>query len=67
MLRKYAIRATSKSDGHAEGLGDETTLWKEATWAFDGGMNQHSRAAKRHMRELIVARLHQQPTIEEDS
>lgn len=30
--------------------------WKEATWAFYGGMNQHGRSAKRRMRELIVAR-----------
>ncbi|TCD71194.1 hypothetical protein EIP91_012144 [Steccherinum ochraceum] len=58
-LRKYSIRTSSASK-------EEADLWKEATWAFDGGMNQHSRAAKRQMRELIVARLHSQPIIEEE-
>ena len=32
------------------------TLWADATWAFDGGLNKHSRAAKRRLKELRVAR-----------
>jgi stearoyl-CoA desaturase (delta-9 desaturase) len=45
MLRAYSIRRG--------GVGEK---WRDATWAFDGGLNNHSRAAKRRMRELRVAR-----------
>ena len=30
-------------------------MWKQATWAFGGGLNNHSRAAKRRLEELVVA------------
>ncbi|KAI0078854.1 hypothetical protein K474DRAFT_1683508 [Panus rudis PR-1116 ss-1] len=50
LLRKYSVRSPSKTN---EGNLD----WKKASWAFEGGLNQHSRAAKRQMREYIVARL----------
>lgn len=42
MLRKYSVRSDD--------------VWKEAGWAFHGGMNNHSRAARRRMRELRVAK-----------
>ncbi|KZV98620.1 hypothetical protein EXIGLDRAFT_669322 [Exidia glandulosa HHB12029] len=44
LLRRYSLRA-----------GEET--WKEGSWAFHGGLNNHSRAAPKRMRELCVARL----------
>lgn len=49
LLRNYSARF-EENDGHAE-------KWRDATWAFDGGLNNHSRAAKRRMMELRVARL----------
>ncbi|KAI0726911.1 fatty acid desaturase-domain-containing protein [Fomitopsis betulina] len=42
LLRKYSVRSDD--------------VWKEAGWAFHGGMNNHSRAARRRMRELRVAK-----------
>ncbi|CAL1694421.1 unnamed protein product [Somion occarium] len=53
ILRKYSVKPQAKTEA---GEPDET--WKKATWAFEGGLNKHTRAAKRHMRELVVARLH---------
>ncbi|KDQ63229.1 hypothetical protein JAAARDRAFT_53456 [Jaapia argillacea MUCL 33604] len=47
LLRKYSIRMPQ---------GNGETVWRDATWAYDGGLNNHSRAAKRRMRELRVAR-----------
>ncbi|KAG5647744.1 hypothetical protein DXG03_008467 [Asterophora parasitica] len=44
LLHKYA---TTKQQGQ--------TL--DASWAFGGGLNNHSRAAKRQMRSLRVAKL----------
>ncbi|KAF8167389.1 hypothetical protein B0H34DRAFT_681705 [Crassisporium funariophilum] len=46
ILRKYSVR-----------LQNEIESWHEADWAFSGGLNNHSRAAKRRMRELRVAKL----------
>lgn len=33
------------------------SLWKQANWAFAGGMDKHSRAAKRRLEEQVVARV----------
>ncbi|KAH7916460.1 hypothetical protein BJ138DRAFT_1139789 [Hygrophoropsis aurantiaca] len=49
LLRNYSIR-TKNHDGDGESR-------RDASWAFGGGLNNHSRAAKRRMRELRVARL----------
>ncbi|CAA7264805.1 unnamed protein product [Cyclocybe aegerita] len=46
MLRKYSVR-----------LHDDADMWNEADWAFNGGMNTHSRAARKRMREFRVAKL----------
>ncbi|KAF8554358.1 hypothetical protein OG21DRAFT_1100299 [Imleria badia] len=46
VLRGYAIR--TEQDGES---------WKDASWAFSGGLNNHSRAAKRRMCGLRVAKL----------
>ncbi|KAH9923631.1 uncharacterized protein B0H18DRAFT_1085644 [Fomitopsis serialis] len=47
LLRKYSVRS---QETHQD-------VWKQADWAFHGGMNIHSRAARRRMRQLRVARL----------
>ena len=46
-MRRYAIPV--KGDGSSE--------WKEADWAFNGGMNKHTQIAKQKMRQLRVALL----------
>ncbi|KDR85694.1 hypothetical protein GALMADRAFT_234705 [Galerina marginata CBS 339.88] len=46
LLRKYSV-----------GLSGDIDKWCKADWAFSGGMNNHSRAARRRMRELRVAKL----------
>ncbi len=63
LLRKYAVRAAIKTEtsepSSVQATSDtgDSKSWQEATWAFDGGMNQHSSAARRRMQELTVARL----------
>ncbi|SJL06149.1 uncharacterized protein ARMOST_09485 [Armillaria ostoyae] len=47
ILRKYSF--------HQEGISD-SRKWKDATWAFEGGLNKHSRAARRLMLESRIAR-----------
>ncbi|TFY61152.1 hypothetical protein EVJ58_g4700 [Rhodofomes roseus] len=48
LLRKYSVRP--------QGM-PHHDVWKQAGWAFHGGMNNHSRAARKRMKELLVARL----------
>ena len=45
LLRDYAV--TVKGDNK----------WKEASWAFNGGVNKHSLVARRKLRQLRVALL----------
>jgi len=47
ILRKYSFRP----------LDDDRALSKRASWAFHGGLNNHSWAAKKRMRELRVAKI----------
>ncbi|KIM31991.1 hypothetical protein M408DRAFT_327367 [Serendipita vermifera MAFF 305830] len=47
-LKRYAVPKEGAS---------VTEKWREASWAFGGGMNVHSRIAKRRMRSMRVARL----------
>nr|GAT57421.1 stearoyl-CoA desaturase [Mycena chlorophos] len=42
LLRRYALRADQEL--------------KDASWAFDGGLNNHSRSARRRMKEFRVAK-----------
>ncbi|OCH86098.1 hypothetical protein OBBRIDRAFT_260119 [Obba rivulosa] len=58
IIRKYSIRA-DPGENQKEGavLSESEEVWKEASWAFHGGLNQHTWAAKRRMRELRVAKL----------
>ncbi|KAF8554363.1 hypothetical protein OG21DRAFT_1597383 [Imleria badia] len=46
LLRGYAVR--TEQDGES---------WRDASWAFSGGLNNHSRAAKRRVYGLRVAKL----------
>lgn len=58
VLRKYALRGTEHTDeSETQEAGTGVPLWKQASWAFEGGLNNHSRAAKRRLGELVVARV----------
>jgi len=48
LLREYAVPI--KGDGGSD-------KWKEATWAFNGGVNKHSQVGRRKLRQLRVASL----------
>ena len=48
LLRSYAV---------AVNVGEECNKWKEADWAFNGGVNRHSQVARRQMKQLRVARV----------
>jgi stearoyl-CoA desaturase (delta-9 desaturase) len=48
LLREYAVPV--KGDGGSD-------KWKEATWAFNGGVNKHSQVARRKLKQLSVALL----------
>lgn len=47
LLRAYSFRDTN----------DDDDKWREASWAFFGGLNVHSRAARRRMAELRIAKV----------
>ncbi|KAL0565346.1 hypothetical protein V5O48_016675 [Marasmius crinis-equi] len=49
LLRSYSLRTIEPDQSKYE--------WKDATWAFEGGLNCHTRAAIHRMREYRVARL----------
>ncbi|PPQ78943.1 hypothetical protein CVT25_002394 [Psilocybe cyanescens] len=46
ILREHSVRLASDMD-----------VWRKADWAFMGGLNNHSRAARRQMQEFRVAKL----------
>jgi stearoyl-CoA desaturase (delta-9 desaturase) len=48
LLRSYAVPVNA---------GGECNKWKEADWAFNGGVNRHSQVARRQMKRLRVARV----------
>ncbi|KAF7796575.1 hypothetical protein EIP86_007756 [Pleurotus ostreatoroseus] len=60
ILRKYALSGTRGEDEDKEHADISAPMWKQATWAFGGGLNNHSRAAKRRLEELVVARVTQE-------
>ena len=43
-MQKYSIK-----------LARDVDAWRDADWAFNGGLNNHSRAARKRMQELRVA------------
>jgi len=49
VMRKYRVTPRDTLKGAEE--------WKDASWAFSGGLNKHSRIAYRQLRELAVGRL----------
>jgi hypothetical protein len=49
LLRKYSAVAKGETS-HSNG-------WSDASWAFGGGLNNHSRGARRRMEELKVAKI----------
>lgn len=48
-MRKYRVPLRDTLKGADE--------WKDASWAFSGGLNMHSRIAYRQLRELAIGRL----------
>lgn len=57
VLRKYALRGLENADEDQAQADADMPLWKQASWAFGGGLNNHSRAAKRRLGELVVAQV----------
>ncbi|KAJ3843365.1 hypothetical protein F5878DRAFT_605201 [Lentinula raphanica] len=57
LLRKYAV---SLKDEDSEG---DQQNYRDASWAFDGGLNNHSRAAVKRMKELRLAKIETQPVV----
>jgi len=59
VLKPYLISGKSLARGPtgAEPELDVLTSWKDASWAFGGGLNNHSNLAKRQMRTLRIGRL----------
>ncbi|KAI0283721.1 hypothetical protein BGY98DRAFT_1105800 [Russula aff. rugulosa BPL654] len=67
----YAVDATGYIEAHPGGMGllrsfavpvkagGECSKWKEADWAFNGGVNRHSQVARRQMKRLRVAHVTQ--------
>ena len=43
-MQKYSIKSARDVDA-----------WRDADWGFNGGLNNHSRAARKRMQELRVA------------
>ncbi|KAJ3550849.1 hypothetical protein NM688_g4986 [Phlebia brevispora] len=57
IMRKYSLRkdqGKTNDEGHSD---VDPELWKQATWAFSGGLNTHSRAAKRRLQAYTIAKL----------
>jgi stearoyl-CoA desaturase (Delta-9 desaturase) len=48
LLRDYAVPVEA---------GGKCDKWKEADWAFNGGVNGHSQVARQRMKRLRVARI----------
>ncbi|KAJ3535565.1 hypothetical protein NM688_g6962 [Phlebia brevispora] len=57
IIRKYSLRKAQNKANDNETNAVDPELWKQATWAFSGGMNKHSRPARRRLRDLTIARL----------
>jgi len=69
LIDGYAVDVTEYVDAHPGGArllrgyafpinpGGGNNRWKEAGWAFNGGVNKHSQGARRRMKQLRVARV----------
>ncbi|KAH7107209.1 hypothetical protein BKA62DRAFT_231536 [Auriculariales sp. MPI-PUGE-AT-0066] len=60
LIRNYSIRATDTLDTSEEFSSKDGATpaggWREAGWAYHGGLNNHTRAAGRRLRQLRIAR-----------
>ncbi|RPD82304.1 hypothetical protein L226DRAFT_541675 [Lentinus tigrinus ALCF2SS1-7] len=58
LLSRYAIGEKRSTGNHGDGEEEsEESRQRTADWAFHGGINKHSQAAKRLMRRLRIAKL----------
>ncbi|KAF5353664.1 hypothetical protein D9758_008688 [Tetrapyrgos nigripes] len=55
LLRKYAFKKANLGSDMDSKLNPESQ-WPDSTWAFEGGLNNHSRAAVRRMKEFRLGR-----------
>ena len=53
LLRRYAVGTKQDLDDGRR----EERRYADADWAFHGGINKHSQAAKRRMRKLRIAKV----------
>ncbi|KAI0067970.1 hypothetical protein BV25DRAFT_1875026 [Artomyces pyxidatus] len=51
LLRNYSVPTPD------DPANTKPTKWKEAGWAFNGGLNNHSSAARRRMAQLCIAKV----------
>jgi len=56
VLKPYLVSGKSLARSLESEL-DVLTSWKDASWAFGGGLNNHSNLAKRQMCTLRIGRL----------
>ncbi|KAF5353846.1 hypothetical protein D9758_010555 [Tetrapyrgos nigripes] len=57
LLRKYAFKKANPGSGSDSKLNPESQ-WPDSTWAFEGGLNNHSRTAVRRMKDFRLGRYH---------
>ena len=58
LLRRYAVGQKHSTANHGDGEEEgQDGRQRTADWAFHGGINKHSQAAKRLMRKLRIAKL----------
>ncbi|RDX51133.1 hypothetical protein OH76DRAFT_1455059 [Lentinus brumalis] len=58
LLRRYAVGRKRSTGNHGNGEDEaEESRQRTADWAFHGGINKHSQAAKRLMRKLRIAKV----------
>jgi len=63
LIRNYALRGTDDATvDSSTTVSNERDMpdggWREAGWAFHGGLNNHTRAAGRRLKQLRIARFH---------
>ncbi|KZW00434.1 hypothetical protein EXIGLDRAFT_604374 [Exidia glandulosa HHB12029] len=61
LIRNYAVRDADKKLPSGQERDVPIGDWREATWAYHGGLNNHSRAATRRLRQLRIARFDDGP------
>ncbi|KAF8600828.1 hypothetical protein BDV93DRAFT_496266 [Ceratobasidium sp. AG-I] len=56
MLREFSYKSGPDAKDNASALSESKTCAQDASWAFNGGMNSHTRTARARMRTLRVAK-----------